>query len=116
MENVFRRHEGQHDRSLARSAWKASPTESSRRVRYDRTQLDPGGLLVESASQRTARSQPGTKYTGKNQTVAYGTVPGGGDVPGTACQATIARSLTGLLPLRRDGLPTFVSRVYGVCV
>ncbi len=35
-------------------------------------------------------------HTGKNQTVPYGTVHSGGDVPGTSCQATIALSLWGL--------------------
>ncbi len=34
-------------------------------------------------------------HTGKNQTVPYGTVPWGGAVPGTSCQATIALSLGG---------------------
>ena len=33
--------EGQHDRSLARSAWDSTPNAPSRRVWYDRAQLFP---------------------------------------------------------------------------
>jgi hypothetical protein len=46
--NTFATDKGQCDRSLARSAWDcATPTEPSRKVRYDRVQLIPELLLVE---------------------------------------------------------------------
>src|ERR1700735_4144865 len=41
--------EGQSDRSQARSAWEVPPGEPSRRVRYARALLNPGGLPHPSA-------------------------------------------------------------------
>src|SRR5271165_4903829 len=62
--------------------------EPSRRVRYDRAQLVPEVFLVEMCANHRIGA-----HTCTNHTVPYGTAVGGGAVPGTSCQATIARSL-----------------------
>src|SRR5580700_6852652 len=105
--------EGQHDRSLARSAWKSVPAmskrqrvdsskEPSRRVRYDRAQRIPEVFLVHmcavfqfqfSYSKFRHSNHPIGAHTCTNHTVPYGTALLGGAVPGTSCQATIAPSL-----------------------
>jgi hypothetical protein len=52
--------EGQHDRSLARSAWeRVPPDKPSRRVRYDRAQLNPEAVLFEDANQSYLNVNPG---------------------------------------------------------
>src|ERR1700730_7015100 len=76
--------EGQHDRSLARSAWDcATPKEPSRRVRYDSRRC--GGSAAP------------------DHTVPYGTVLSKDAFPGTSCQATIMLSL-------RDKRATFLAQ------
>jgi hypothetical protein len=81
--------EGRCDRSLARSAWEASPKEPSRRVRYDRVLLmielviDVTYPLLNTwiSSVFTSetfvipilRSPNRSAHTCKNQTVPYGT-------------------------------------------
>ncbi len=86
--NVFLVREGQPDRSLARSAPAVRAA-----VRGDGPLpifllFSPPKLRHSNTSITESKCAPL-----QNQTVTYGTVPWGGDLPGTSCQATIALSL-----------------------
>ena len=52
--------EGQHDRSLARSAWESVHRENRPvGARYDRAQLNPEAVLFEDANQSYLNVNPG---------------------------------------------------------
>jgi hypothetical protein len=111
--------EGQHDRSLARSAWK-SVTQKSRPVGYGliragvRTDFDLECRNFECEvyslpyeTRRTSSTRNTSGMSGiatPDHTVPYGTVLLVGAFPGTSCQATIMLSLWTKYILRTEAL------------